>query len=459
MKRGEERGARIERALRRGRWRLMGMLAAWWVMGGVGAYFGMRAWSERLRHAAAEEYCVERTVRAAREIEGHLRSMGYEDWEAFETGRGEGGGGGLRLSSGGEVAYVFLVEPGGRIVAHSDASQEGTRVGGGVGEWCGRCERPVVRRLQVRTGGGVREVVDVGMGVKLGQDAVGMLRAGFDLETVLKYMPLGLTRELQKAVVGVVGLLGAGTLGTVWWVVGRLTKRVRREAEGLRREAERQMEVIGAGIVHEVKNALNGIHMNAQLISEFSEGLGDAERERLAKYARRITHEASRTGTMLNEFLSYARPAAFKPVLTNVAGLLEEVAQYFEHECRRRSINLRWEVGAELSCVRVDEKELRHAVTNLIWNAIDAVKEGGEIWLRGRREGKELVIEVSDTGGGIPLEIENRIFDVFFSTKPQGAGLGLSVVQRVARMHGGRVVLQNRPGQGCTFALRLPWRE
>ncbi|MCX7847869.1 MAG: ATP-binding protein [bacterium] len=342
---------------------------------------------------------------------------------------------------------------------HSDGTQEGAHVEqeGLLRE--GGIKEPVVRRLRLPGGGGSREIIDVGVPVRLEEGEAGVLRAGYELGEVAKEIGCWLGEGWYELLAIVVGVAGVGMVGIGWAGSGLMLRAMEREGELVRERAEREVAVIGAGIVHEVKNALNGIHMNAQLISESSAGLPEGVRERLAKYAERILHESSQTGRMLNEFLTYAKPAEYRPAPTNVAGLVEEVTQFFEQECRQRNIRIRSEVEGGLRCVRADGQLLRQALTNLVWNSIEAIGREGEIVVGGRREGKEVVLAVSDTGGGVAPELEGRIFDVFFSSKEHGAGLGLSIVQRVAEQHGGRVTLDNRPGQGCTFAVRFPWRE
>jgi two-component system sensor histidine kinase HydH len=225
-----------------------------------------------------------------------------------------------------------------------------------------------------------------------------------------------------------------------------------------RRSGEQTIEVIGMGIAHEVKNALNGIGMNAQLVQQQCAAMPEDRRASLLKKIARIEDEAARTGAMLGEFLTYAKPAEFKPAPVNLVALLDDLAQFFEQACRARAITVSCSCHQSLTAVMADEQLLRHGLTNLMWNAIHAVEKDGTVALKGERRGDAVVLSVADTGGGIEPDRVAKVFDVFFSTKPRGAGLGLSIVQRVARMHGGDVVLDNRPGDGCTFTITFPWR-
>ena len=439
------------------RWSVV-LLALWWCVCMLAAYYGANAAARRIRMNAVERTCLERTLRVARDVEAYLRASGCESWAAFREARQQRGTA-LSFTASRELAYAFLTDPQGVIIIHSDVSQEGARVEShGANEKRGT-NAPVVTRMMVSVGGAVKEILDVGVPVRMEGGGQGVLRAGFEVSAALTGVAGDLEAALRAITMPVVGLLGIGMLAIAWAGSGAVVRALERETEAFRRSVEREVEVIGAGIVHEVKNALNGIHMNAQMVQEVCGTLPEGVRERVMKYTGRILHEAGQTGRMLNEFLSYAKPAAYAPAATNVVALLEDVAQFFEHECRRRGIRVKCETEAVLSSVRADEQLLRHGLTNMMWNAIQAIEQNGEVILRGKKEGGDVTLAVSDTGGGVAREIEGMIFEVFFSSKPGGAGLGLSIVQRVARAHGGRVELENRPGQGCTFTLRFPYRQ
>lgn len=452
----QESMAPAVRAVRR---RVALLLALWWVLCLLAAYYGVTAAVRRIRMNAMEHTCLERTLRVARDVEAYLRASGFEDWETFDAARRRQREATLTFAASRELAYAFLADPQGTIIVHSDVSQEGTRIDSHATYLKTATNQPVITRLTVSMGGTAREILDIGVPVRMEHAGQGVLRAGFVVAAALTGVPGDLERALQVIALPMVGVLGLGMLVIAWAGSGAVVQALERETAAFRQQVEREVEVIGAGIVHEVKNALNGIHMNAQLLKEYAMTLPEAPRERLMKYSERILHEAAHTGAMLNEFLSYAKPAAYAPAETNLVALLEDVAQFFEHECRRRSIRVHCEPDPVLASVWADAQLLRHGLTNLMWNAIQAIDHDGDIWLRGRKESGDVALAVSDTGGGVPPEIEKKIFDVFFSSKPQGAGLGLSIVQRVARAHGGRVELDNQPGHGCTFTLRFPYRQ
>jgi signal transduction histidine kinase len=104
----------------------------------------------------------------------------------------------------------------------------------------------------------------------------------------------------------------------------------------------------------------------------------------------------------------------------------------------------------------MDSRLVRQAIVNVVANAVQAMPEGGRVTVRTRRDGGEALLQIEDTGAGIPDEVRARIFEPFFTTKASGTGLGLAVVRRIVESHGGTVAVRSRPGEGTAFALRFP---
>jgi signal transduction histidine kinase len=151
--------------------------------------------------------------------------------------------------------------------------------------------------------------------------------------------------------------------------------------------------------------------------------------------------------------LSYAKPNKFNPLPVNIFAMLEDISKFFEPECFARNIKLKFVCSKNLTNILADEHQLRHCISNLLWNAINAIKKDGEMLLEAKTFKNKVVIKVTDNGGGMDSESEKHAFDIFYSTRPQGAGLGLSIAQRVAKSHGGKLTFENRKGEGCTFIL------
>jgi signal transduction histidine kinase len=123
---------------------------------------------------------------------------------------------------------------------------------------------------------------------------------------------------------------------------------------------------------------------------------------------------------------------------------------------RDAGLSLRFYPGADVGFVPLDWDHLHAAIANLLRNAKDATPAGGEIMLSSARDGAFLILRVTDTGSGIPAELQPRVFEPYFSTKKSGTGLGLPMVRRVAEEHGGSLSMQSEVGKGTQFTLRLP---
>ena len=358
------------------------------------------------------------------------------------------------------VKFAMLVDTSGRVIQNADPMQAGS-----MKDIAGSFERAFhgescVEHFDVIVGGEKTDVINVTVPFKLDGVIRGALRMGFS-KAVIK--PLFYREKAGKGIRRI-GALFIALIVVVFLVYSIYIYQVfERHYAALVHERDRlakqQIELIGTGIVHEIKNSLNGIRMNAQLLQDSLDSLSEAQRKKLQRKVERIQNEAARTGTVLSEFLTYAKPAEFSPAYMNVAALVDDLAQFFEPECRQRNITISQSCSEGLTNVYADEQLLRHGISNLLWNAIQAVDADGEIRLNGKRIQDKARISVSDTGGGMDVEIARKAFDVFFSTKPKGIGLGLSIVQRVAAMHQGTVQIDNQPGTGCTIAIQFSIQE
>lgn len=219
---------------------------------------------------------------------------------------------------------------------------------------------------------------------------------------------------------------------------------------------ERQLAGVGTGLAHEVKNALNGICLNAQLLRECGGELGRGTARKLD----RIEGEARRAGEMLADFLNYAGQQEFNPAPLNLAALLKEIHQFFAEAGAKENVTVELELQEGLNGVLAEEKSLRQAVTNLLWNALQATAGagGGRVLLSCGVRGGQVEIAVEDEGPGVPPEIAGRIFEAFYTTKEKGVGLGLAVAQKAAAVHGGSLSLRTpKKGRGALFTLSIPY--
>ena len=227
-----------------------------------------------------------------------------------------------------------------------------------------------------------------------------------------------------------------------------------------------------AGVAHEVKNPLNAMTIHLELLKQklqrqavavgASVGGGAPDNGSmpspdLTKHADVISKEIRRLDEVLNGFLKFARPDELKLQPVRLASLISEIATSVAPEAEQRHIALKTECPETLPEINADPGMLSQALLNLALNACQAMPNGGTLKLICRAtSGRRVEIDVEDTGVGIPPEHLKRIFDLYFTTKENGSGIGLSMVYRIVQLHDGEVEVQSTPGRGTRFRLIFP---
>ena len=224
-----------------------------------------------------------------------------------------------------------------------------------------------------------------------------------------------------------------------------------REMEERMRQADRLATLgrLAANIAHEIRNPLASL---TGAIEALTADVGAREeRDRLTQI---VARESERLNQMIGTFLDYARPAPLTAEPVDISELLEEVLVLLEHGELPTGLKITRDFPPALTWA-VDPQRLRQALWNLCLNAIEAMPEGGELTVAAAASGTTLTISVSDTGEGIAATALPHLFEPFFSTKSGGSGLGLALVDRIVRDHGGEIDVRTAPERGTTFALRL----
>jgi len=243
--------------------------------------------------------------------------------------------------------------------------------------------------------------------------------------------------------------------GTVL-ILDDVTARVRLEEQLQHSEKMASIGLLAAGVAHEVNTPLAGISSYAQMLRG-QVGKDDKKAELLEK----IEKQTFRASKIINNLLNFARssPAEFESL--DVNKILLDVLSLMEHQLERAHIKVRQELASELPPVRGNENRLQQVFFNLLLNAKDAMPRGGWLTLATQSEEDTVVVEVRDTGHGIPKEHVRRIYDPFFTTKGlgRGTGLGLSVSYGILQEHGGAIFVESDPGKGTTFQVALPALE
>ncbi len=228
-----------------------------------------------------------------------------------------------------------------------------------------------------------------------------------------------------------------------------------------RQEKLASLGTLAAGVAHEIRNPLTAINVRLHSLKRTLVP-GSSEHED----ATVIDQEIQRLDRIVRDVLHFARPAEPRPVTITAGSLFSRVRGLLDSQLEKASIRLNLASSPPLR-IRVDPQQIEQVLINLIQNAAESIGRDGTITLRARSTLMPLaghatpvvILEVIDTGKGIPLKVQERLFDPFFTTKEAGTGLGLSIAARIVEKHGGALQYQTEVDRGTTFGIILPRME
>jgi signal transduction histidine kinase len=222
------------------------------------------------------------------------------------------------------------------------------------------------------------------------------------------------------------------------------------------RHAERLAELgtLTGGLAHEIKNPLSTVQLNLQLLRE-DLPTDHPSYSRLSSRLGTVQQETARLREILDDFLRYAGRIELDRKETDLAELLGELVDFFAPQAQVSRVQLRLMSNGPVKAP-VDAKLIKQAVLNLMINATHAMPNGGELILGASTDGKHAILEITDTGTGIPADALSRIFQAYYSTKKGGTGLGLAMAKRIVDEHGGSMTVESEEGKGSRFRIRLP---
>lgn len=213
---------------------------------------------------------------------------------------------------------------------------------------------------------------------------------------------------------------------------------------------------VATGVTHEIKTPLNSLSINIQmLLKEVKDKCGTDEC-RFYNAVNLIQCEVKRINDILNSFVGFAKFPEPKFAQHNINQVISEVAMFISHEAKESGITIDLSLSAKISVFRFDISQIKEVLMNLSQNAINAMPYGGILKITTCMQDNRVVVNVSDTGIGIPEKNKDTIFTPFFSTKDGGLGLGLAIVQRIVEGHEGKINFSSKVGKGSVFEVTLP---
>jgi two-component system sensor kinase FixL len=233
-----------------------------------------------------------------------------------------------------------------------------------------------------------------------------------------------------------------------------ISEKARLHAQLVENERLVAIGTTAAKIGHELANPLNGMSLTIQLLEQRLKKRSNLIDPQITSTVNRLHTEVSRLSTLLEQFRSLSRREKFDFQRTTLTALVGEAIEIEMPRYGELGIQVECSLPSNLPTITVDIDKMKQVIFNLTKNAAEAMAGGGRISIKGSASENSIILEISDTGTGIPAGID--IFEPFFTTKPQGTGIGLSIVQQIVSAHGGSISYSSEHGKGTTFVITLP---
>jgi signal transduction histidine kinase len=213
---------------------------------------------------------------------------------------------------------------------------------------------------------------------------------------------------------------------------------------------------LAGGLAHEIKNPLSTIRLNMELLAEDLAELETPAGRRSLKRVEVVRRECGRLQSLLDDFLSYAKVRRLHLEPSDLNHQINDVLDFFAPEAAEAGVEIVRYLDPELPRVMLDREAFRRALLNLIINAKQAMPDGGQLVVRTAAEGGTVAVHLIDTGCGMDDITLSKMFEAFYSTKPNGSGLGLPTTEKIIAAHGGRIRVQSEIGRGTQMTIELP---
>jgi len=236
-----------------------------------------------------------------------------------------------------------------------------------------------------------------------------------------------------------------------------ITESRRNAQQTIESERLNALRLLAAGVAHEIGNPLNSLHIHLQLMERSVQKLADGEKAELEQSIDVARSEVNRLDSIVTQFLKAVRPSRPQLRPENVNTIVEEAVRFFAPELQDRGIIVEQELRSDLPLLQLDRDQMKQAFYNVIKNSVEAMNRHGTLRIRTDLADTHVLVRFIDTGGGMSAENLSRVFEPYFTTKASGSGLGLLIVRRIVREHGGELSIESSQGRGIILTIRLPF--
>ena len=249
-----------------------------------------------------------------------------------------------------------------------------------------------------------------------------------------------------------------GQVGHVM-ILRDITESRRTTQQTIESERLNALTLLAAGVAHEIGNPLNSLHIHLQLMERKAQELDHDAKSELQQSINVARSEVRRLDSIVTQFLRAIRPSHPQLHPENVNTIVEEAVRFFTPEIQDRDMAVEQELRADLPLLQLDREQMKQAFYNVIKNSLEAMRRHGTLRIRTDLDDAYVLVSFVDTGGGMSPENLSHVFEPYFTTKPSGTGLGLLIVRRIVREHGGELSIETSQGKGLTLTIRLPYVE
>jgi signal transduction histidine kinase len=238
-----------------------------------------------------------------------------------------------------------------------------------------------------------------------------------------------------------------------------ITKSRRTAQQTIESERLNALTLLAAGVAHEIGNPLNSLHIHLQLMERSVQKLHGEAKAELQQSIDIARSEVNRLDSIVTQFLRAIRPSRPQLRPESLNTIIEEAVRFFTPEIQDRDITVKQELRSDLPLLRLDRDQMKQAFYNVIKNSLEAMKRHGTLHIRTDMDDTNVIVSFVDTGSGMSAGNLSRVFEPYFTTKSTGTGLGLLIVRRIVREHGGELSIESNEGEGLTLTIRLPYIE